>query len=78
MERPGTKKVSVENPYPRGDQREVFLAVSSAEPRPNEWRRAFWDTASGKRVLWARFPLAVKGAVWLRDSDGVRRVRPLS
>lgn len=77
-----TQKVAVSYRHDPADHRTVHLAVSVGEPRERDWKPAFCDHMLDRRrkrqpVVWARFPAERRGQVWVRDADGMRKVRPL-
>lgn len=54
----------------------IYLAgTSGANPTDDDWVPALRDTIDGQRVVTAQLP--ERRRVWLRDSDGVRSVRPI-
>lgn len=69
-------KVVVPYNHQERDTQIIHLAVTMRDrPAENEWRPAFRDVIDNQRVVWARFS-EPSGAVWLRDREGVRRIRP--
>jgi len=68
-------KVVVAYNHDGADLSPVYLAVVPRGQRlvEEDWRPALRDTVGGKRVVWARFPIAV-GIVYLRTKDGTRAV----
>jgi hypothetical protein len=71
-------KVIVEYDHNPADLTAIYLAWTTAnQPSDSEWRPALRDTINGRKVVWARFPLSRRGALWLRDRNGERRVKEL-
>lgn len=83
---PNTRKVTVAYEHTAGrgmGVQRVQLAMTTARPPlESDWQATAFDVDHGlcgerhgrcRRVVWARFAVGSRGAVWLRDSDGVDR-----
>ena len=59
------------------DTQLIHLAVTARDrPATSEWKPALRDVIDGRRVVWIQS--AAAGDVWLRDSDGERKVRRIA
>lgn len=55
----------------------IYLAVSEKEPESSSdlWQPAYRDTVDRVRVVQIRSEIEKSQSVWLKDSEGIRKVK---